>query len=121
MDITHASEKPLAYHDALAPAQRARSRPLIATLTAHDLAEVLHIQHDTVWNALSTNPERLPPPVRIEGAGAAIWLESTVLQWLKDRQVQVTARPRRGRPTKREQLERAARAAAAGVPAGGAA
>jgi hypothetical protein len=47
-------------------------------------------------------------------------LESTVIEWLTARQAQeATARPRRGRPTKREQLEKAARllAAAAGARA----
>ena len=83
-----------------------RRSPTLATLNAHGLAAILHVTAATVWNALSTNPQRLPPPVKIPGAGETLWLESTVLQWLQDREIR--PKPRRGRPTKRQQIERAA-------------
>ena len=108
LSTTHEASKPLALHEPLGP--RARKRPPIVTLDGRDLAEVLHITPATVWNALSTNPGRLPPPIRIDGAGGALWLESTVLQWLQERQVH--AKPHRGRPTKRQQIDRATSAAA---------
>ncbi len=115
MDVSTstAGAKPLAFHVSLA-SPRAR-KSTIVTLDGHDLAEVLHITPATVWNSLSTNPDRLPPPVRVAGAAGVIWLESTVLAWLQERQVAAKATaPKRGRPTKRAQIEKAARTAAAG-------
>jgi predicted DNA-binding transcriptional regulator AlpA len=83
----------------------------VVTYSADMLGAVLHKTIGSIWADLSRAPHRLPPPIRVEGMRQAIWLESTVLAWLQERQVD--AAPRRGRPTKRQQIERAARAAAA--------
>ena len=90
-------------------------------LDAAELGErFLSKTEDTVWADLARAPDRLPPPIRIPGTRKALWLESTVVAWLQAHQVSAaTAAPKRGRPTKREQIERierAARAAAAAAP-----
>ena len=87
----------------------------ISTLNAHILGPILGKTAGSVQSDLSRAPHRLPPPIKIEGTRQTLWLASTVLEWLQARQVEL--RPRRGRPTKREQIDRAAKAAAAGSPA----
>ena len=84
--------------------------PLV-TYSADMLGAVLHKTTGSIWADLSRAPHRLPPPIRVEGTRQAIWLESTVLAWLQAHQLDATSR--RGRPTKRQQIERAARAAVA--------
>ena len=79
--------------------------PTLRLLGAEALGVLLHKTTATVWCDLSRAPERLPPPIRIPGTRKALWLESAVLAWLQERQVQ--AKPRRGRPTKRQQIDRA--------------
>ena len=79
-------------------------------LGAEAIGVLLHKTTATVWCDLSRAPERLPPPIRIPGTRKALWLESAVLAWLQERQVQ--AKPQRGRPTKRQQIDRATSAAA---------
>lgn len=77
----------------------------IRTLDAKALSLVLHKTPETIACDLSRAPHRLPPPIRVAGTRPALWLESSVLSWLQDRQI--GAMPKRGRPTKRQQIERA--------------
>ena len=91
-------------------------RATLSTLNATALGLVLCKTPLSIQCDLSRAPHRLPPPIRIENTRQTLWLESTVLAWLQERQVET--KPRRGRPTKRHQMDRAERAAA---PAGGAA
>lgn len=97
--------------------------PVVAfkTLTARDLAPILGKSVASIRGDLSRCPSRLPPAVRIPGGGQALWLETTVLAWLQAHETtggstpESQSAPRRpGRPTKAEQLRRAA---AAGGPA----
>ena len=87
--------------------RRQRAPAAFRTLDAHDLGELLRKTASSVQADLSRAPHRLPPPIRIEGGGCALWLESRVLAWLQEREVKVSASPQRGRPTKRQQIERA--------------
>ena len=83
------------------------------TLDAAELGErYLYKTEATVWADLARAPDRLPPPIHIPGTRKTLWLESTVVGWLHDRQVEATVKPRRGRPTKRQQIDRATAAAA---------
>ena len=62
-------------------------------------------------------PHRLPPSCEPPGTRQPLWLLEDVLAWLRQYQKQPTPAPaptRRGRPTKREQLARAAAAAKGG-------
>lgn len=84
-------------------------RTTLSTLDATALGLVLCKTPLSIQCDLSRAPHRLPPPIRIENTRQTLWLESTVLAWLQERQVET--KPRRGRPTKRQQMERAAAAA----------
>jgi hypothetical protein len=99
------------------------------TLDAHDLgAEYLRRPAETIFKDLTRAPHRLPPSIQIPGRRGRVWLESEVVRWLKghqesprqraDAQVAGTSRwqdaraqkdngRRVGRPTKRQQLEKA--------------
>lgn len=116
-------------------AQRARLQPLLhmsnlndntpalpagaafRVLTAQDVAAILGKSVASVRGDLSRAPGRLPPAVRIPGGGQALWLESTVLQWLQSHETggggggEKVAPRRPGRPTKVEQQRRARDAA----------
>ncbi len=78
------------------------------TLDAAELgARYLYKTEATVWADLSRAPARLPPPIHIPGARKTLWLESTVVAWLEACQVsEKPAAPKRGRPTKRMQIEK---------------
>ena len=55
-------------------------------------------------------PHRVPPSCEPPGTRQPLWLLEDVLNWLRQYQKQPAPQPapaRRGRPTKREQLERA--------------
>ena len=78
-------------------------------------ARFLYKTEGTVWADLARAPERLPTPINIPGTRKTLWLESTVVAWLQAHQVsERTGPPKRGRPTKRMQIEKekAARALA---------
>jgi hypothetical protein len=106
------------------------------TLGVEGLAALLHAAPQTVKNNASRAPEKLPPPVRT-GGRRLIWITRDVFTWLEARRaapapaalvahpaapdappfpprVSVApaggaAPPKRGRPTKAEQLARRAR------------
>ena len=75
----------------------------------------------------SRAPHRVPPSCEPPGSRQPLWILEDVIAWLRTHQRPVTPvpnpPPRRGRPTKREQLERAQakEAAAAQQGKGGAA
>lgn len=84
----------------------------LRTIDVHGLAVVLHKTAATIRNDLSRAPQRLPPPVMV--GKKAIWLETSVVEWLRSQVLQrqaVQAPSRRGRPTKVEQARRAHAAA----------
>ncbi len=100
-------------HLAHAPAKRhlrtktPSASPELRTLDAHALGPVLRKSALSIMADLSRAPHRLPPPIRIGGARGALWLESTVLEWLQSHEQGALEQPRRrGRPTKAEQLAR---------------
>ena len=84
------------------------SVPQDRTLDAAELgSRFLYKTEGTIWADLCRAPARLPPPVRIPGTRKTLWLESTVVAWLHACQESTKATaPKRGRPTKREALER---------------
>jgi hypothetical protein len=110
------------------------------TLDAHQLGELyLCRPASTIFKDLTRAPHRLPPSIQIPGRRGRVWLESEVVRWLKEFQELRHDRPdvepseasrlhairptlkqqdtnarRVGRPTKREQLERAKQLAARG-------
>lgn len=97
--------------------QHAVASAALKTLDAHGVAPILNKTPSAVQADLSRAPHRLPPPIRIDGARGALWLESTVLEWLISHQREALVPKRRpGRPTKVAQL---ARQAAAGQREGG--
>lgn len=57
------------------------------TLTAQDLAEILHLNHRTVINRVNANPESLPPPIRLPGNKQPLWLPQDVQAWLESHRV----------------------------------
>jgi len=85
----------------------------LCTLDAEALGRVLKKSALSIQLDLGRAPHRLPPPIRIPGTRAALWLESTVLAWLQANQADALGSDRRrGRPTKLEQARRQAAAAA---------
>jgi predicted DNA-binding transcriptional regulator AlpA len=100
-------------------------------LDAHELGEIyLRRSAETIFKDITRAPHRLPPSIRIRGRRGRVWLESEVLRWLRSHQQTEVAlpgieTPRRrepisaqsskntvsqrqvGRPTKRQQRERA--------------
>lgn len=86
----------------------------LCTLDAEALGRVLKKSALSIQLDLGRAPHRLPPPIRIPGTRSALWLESTVLEWLQANQSQpLGAAPKRGRPTKLEQARRSAAQAGA--------
>ncbi|MEM5449092.1 helix-turn-helix transcriptional regulator [Paraburkholderia guartelaensis] len=108
-------------------------------LNAHELAaNYLCCAVDTVFKDLTRAPHRLPPAIQIPGRRGRVWLESEVVQWLRKHQepqlgvsVQLADASRQpvepaqnkedvnvrrvGRPTKRQQQERAQQLVARGT------
>lgn len=111
-------------------------------LNAHQLGEIyLCRPASTIFKDLTRAPHRLPPSIQIPGRRGHVWLESEVVRWLKEHQerqldradvepIETTRRKtahithseqnanvgqgRVGRPTKRQQLERAQQLAVRG-------
>ena len=83
------------------------------TLDADGLGVLLFKSAETILDDRRRNPKRVPPATVIPGTRQPIWLLSVVLAWLESQVVAVPS-PRRGAPTKRERLEKAARASAVG-------
>ncbi len=73
------------------------------SLDAQGLALILHRSAKSIQNDLARAPDRLPPSIR-GVSRKTIWLEKQVFEWLESKLP--SARLQRGRPTKRQQLER---------------
>lgn len=107
------------------------------TLDAYQLGEIyLCRPASTIFKDITRAPHRLPPSIQIPGRRGRLWLESEVVRWLKEHQepqlsgtnaeqIQKLDRQpatanncsnarRVGRPTKRQQLERAQQLASRG-------
>lgn len=56
----------------------------LRTLSADDLAAVLHRSVATILSDLSRRPQNLPPSITV--GKTRVWLESSVLEWLKARE-----------------------------------
>lgn len=54
----------------------------IKTLTAEDLASLLHRTVETIKTDARRRPETLPPRLRIPGSNKLMWLESDVVEWI---------------------------------------
>lgn len=52
------------------------------TLTAEDLAPILHRTVETIKTDARRRPQSLPPRLRIPGSSRLLWLESDVNEWL---------------------------------------
>lgn len=56
----------------------------LKTLTAEDLAPLLHRSVDTIKTDVRRRPETLPPRLRIPGSNRLMWLERDVLEWIEN-------------------------------------
>lgn len=56
----------------------------LKTLTAEDLAPLLHRSVDTIKTDVRRRPETLPPRLRIPGSNRLFWLEKDVLEWIEN-------------------------------------
>lgn len=56
------------------------------TLTADDLAPLLHRTAETIKVDARRKPESLPPRLIIPGSSKLLWLESDVKTWLENLQ-----------------------------------
>jgi hypothetical protein len=85
--------------------------PDMIWLRVADLAAVLGLRPQTIYNRLSTRPETLPPVTRIPGIQGPRWSLRIVRQWQAayDPPGPIDPPRRRGRPTKAETIARRAR------------
>ncbi len=86
-----------------------RQPPSFRTLGVAELAALLHKTEATIYTDLCRAPNRLPPRLKLPGGARLIWLEETVHQWLLQHiegHTEDGGRPKRGRPTKVEQMRR---------------
>lgn len=95
-----------------------KSAPLAVppgTIDAAGLAVLLFKKAETILSDARDYPQRVPPFSLIPDTRQPIWVLHVVFDWLASKTVvPATPRPRgRGRPTKREAIEKASRAAAA--------
>ena len=87
-----------------------------ALLTVEQLSKFLHKSVASIRSDSSRNPQSLPPICRLPGTKRLLWRIEDVEQWLAQyvagtdylstsaSQAQQTATPKRGRPTKAEQV-----------------
>ena len=77
-------------------------------LTAADLAEILRLKRQTIYNRLCTQPDSLPPVTRVPGFKGPRWSLRIVREWQAQFDpVELLDAPRRpGRPTKAETVAR---------------
>ena len=89
-------------------------------LTVDQLAKCLHKSVASIRSDATRNPQSLPPICRLPGTKRLLWRPEDVERWLavhvdgalppQPSTTDDTYRPRRGRPTKAEQLARQRRA-----------
>lgn len=77
-------------------------------LTVDDLAAVLRISVKTIWNRRMKAPHTLPPSINLPGTTGLRWRQQDVEAWIDAYAAPKTRPRRRGRPTKAEQIARAA-------------
>lgn len=54
------------------------------TLTAEDLAPLLHRTAETISTDARRRPHSLPPRLRIPGSRKLLWLEADVIEWIQE-------------------------------------
>ncbi len=84
-------------------------------LTAGELALILGLARQTIYNKLQTCPAGLPPPTRVPNLRGPRWSQQAVREFQArfDPPGIREAPPRRGRPTKADQIARRALSAQA--------
>lgn len=85
-------------------------------LTAEQLAQCLHKSVASIRSDATRNPQSLPPICRLPGTKRLLWRIEDVERWLAEHVAGIALprvaavrdehRPRRGRPTKAEQVAR---------------
>lgn len=82
--------------------------PDMRWLTVADLAVILGLKRQTIYNRLCTCPETLPPVTRLPTFRGPRWSPRVVREWQArfDPLEFVEQRARIGRPTKAEQIAR---------------
>lgn len=99
------------------------SRPMKALLTVEQLSAYIHKSVTSIRSDASRNPASLPPICRLPGTKRLLWRIEDVEVWLATHvrgdaaplatpQATETSKPKRGRPTKAEQVARQRHAAA---------
>ena len=81
-------------------------------LTVSDLAAILGLRPQTIYNRMSTYPDTLPPATYVPGLRGPRWSVSLVREWQAKYNPPSLGEPprRRGRPTKAEMMARRAQA-----------
>ncbi|MBC7907970.1 MAG: DNA-binding protein [Rhodospirillaceae bacterium] len=82
--------------------------PEMKWLTVKDLAEILRLKPQTIYNRLCTQPDSLPPATRVPGFRGLRWSMRMVREWQAQFEpVELLEAPRRpGRPTKADMVAR---------------
>ncbi|EMG2114274.1 DNA-binding protein [Pseudomonas aeruginosa] len=81
-----------------------------ALLTVDQLSTYLHKSVASIRSDVTRNPQALPPLCRLPGTKRLLWRVEDVERWLAEHVVvaavaiSASAEPRRGRPTKAEQI-----------------
>ncbi|HCR1545796.1 TPA: DNA-binding protein [Pseudomonas aeruginosa] len=81
-----------------------------ALLTVDQLSTYLHKSVASIRSDVTRNPQALPPLCRLPGTKRLLWRVEDVERWLAEHVVvaavaiPASAEPRRGRPTKAEQI-----------------
>ncbi len=85
-----------------------RIPPGMTWLTVADLAVILGLKKQTIYNRLSSCPETLPPPTRVPMLRGPRWSPRVVQEWQAqyDPVGLLDNPPRPGRPTKAEEIAR---------------
>ncbi|AYN85726.1 TPA: helix-turn-helix domain-containing protein [Pseudomonas aeruginosa] len=90
-----------------------------ALLTVEQLSEYLQKSVASIRSYATRNPQSLPPICRLPGTKRLLWRVADVEQWLAEHVtsapriplVAASEPPKRGRPTKAEQVTRSRRSA----------
>jgi predicted DNA-binding transcriptional regulator AlpA len=86
--------------------------PEMRWLTVADLAAILGLRPQTIYNRMSTCPDTLPPATHVPGLRGPRWSPRLVREWQAKYDPPNLGEPprRRGRPTKAEMVARRAQA-----------
>jgi predicted DNA-binding transcriptional regulator AlpA len=66
----------------------------LRTLGIDEISALLHLSRNAVYIAVSRNPQKLPPRLKIPGNRKLLWLESDVIEWLEICRVKQGGKPR---------------------------